>query len=71
MLLKKRPKKSECLAPASEVAGSEDIPYHFKKGIEWFANFKMVWYVLLRPLRPAIIQLEQFFKEASSNPAQL
>jgi hypothetical protein len=22
------------LAPASEVAGSEDIPYHFKKGIK-------------------------------------
>jgi hypothetical protein len=30
----------------------------------------MVWYVLLRPLRPDIIQLEQF-KEASSKPAQL
>jgi hypothetical protein len=22
-----------CLAPASEVAGSEDIPYNFKKGV--------------------------------------
>jgi hypothetical protein len=22
-----------CLAPASEVTGSEDIPYHFRKGM--------------------------------------
>jgi hypothetical protein len=35
------------------------------------ALFKMVRYVLLRPLRPELeIQLEQF-KEASSKPAQL
>jgi hypothetical protein len=30
--------------------------YHtiFKKGSAWSANFKMVWYVLLRPLRPEL-----------------
>jgi hypothetical protein len=31
------------LAPASDVAGSEDIPYHFKKGNAMSANFKMVY----------------------------
>jgi hypothetical protein len=28
----------------------EDIPYHFKKGMVY--QFKMVWYVLMQPLRP-------------------
>jgi hypothetical protein len=37
------------LAPASEVTGG-----HFRKGLPGSANFKMVWYVLLRPLRPEL-----------------
>jgi hypothetical protein len=36
-------------APASGVAGGHTIPYHFNIGR---ALFKMVRYVLLRPLRP-------------------
>jgi hypothetical protein len=37
------------LAPASEVAGGHTLQFLERA---WSANFKMVWYVLLRPLRP-------------------
>jgi hypothetical protein len=54
------------LAQASEVAGGHTI-----LKLADHSLFKMVRYVLLRPLRPELdIQLEQF-KEASSKPAQL
>jgi hypothetical protein len=43
------------LAPASEVASQDDIPYHFKIGGPCL--FKMVRYVLLRPLRPELVFL--------------
>jgi hypothetical protein len=39
------------LAPASDVAGGHTLP--------WSANFKMVWYVLLRPLRPELVGKDQ------------
>jgi hypothetical protein len=37
------------LAPTSEVAGGHTVP-----GRAWFVNFRMVWYVLLQPLRPEL-----------------
>jgi hypothetical protein len=37
------------LAPASEVTGGHTLLER-----AWSANFKMVWYVLLRPLRPEL-----------------
>jgi hypothetical protein len=36
------------LAPASEVTGGQTFTILERA---WSANFKMVWYVLLRPLR--------------------
>jgi hypothetical protein len=43
------------LAPASEVAGSEDIPYHFKKGMVR----QLKWYVLLRVATSELDALDQ------------
>jgi hypothetical protein len=40
------------LAPASEVTGSRTYLTILERA--WTANFKMVWYVLLRPLRPEL-----------------
>jgi hypothetical protein len=40
------------LAPASEVAGGHTLPAILKRA--WSTDFKMVWYVLLRPLRPEL-----------------
>jgi hypothetical protein len=39
------------LAPASQVAGRTYLT-NLKRA--WSANFKMVWYVVLRPLRPEL-----------------
>jgi hypothetical protein len=43
------------LALASEVTGGNTLPLS-----AWSANFKMVWYVLLRPLRPELNSQDPF-----------
>jgi hypothetical protein len=40
------------LRPQRSKDLQEDIPYHFKRA--WSANLKIVWYILLRPLKPEI-----------------
>jgi hypothetical protein len=38
----------------------ENIPYHLKRA--WSANFKMGWYVLLRPLKPELRSAVTLYK---------
>jgi hypothetical protein len=46
------------LAPASDISGSRTYLTILERA--WSENFKMVWYVLLRPLRPELYGQDQF-----------
>jgi hypothetical protein len=47
------------LVPTSEVTGSKRT-YLTILERAWSANLKMVWYVLLRPLRPNLNAIDPF-----------
>jgi hypothetical protein len=46
------------LSPASEVTGGNKYLTILERA--WSANFKIVWYVLLRPLRPELNSQDPF-----------